>query len=79
MKKSDCFACHQWNHSTIAPAYIKIAEKYKNSPEMDQTLVSKVKLGGVGVWGHIPMTPHPQHTDEEIKKMVSTILSIKRK
>jgi cytochrome c len=79
MKKSDCFACHQWNHSTIAPSYIQIAKKYKKQPENDVNLIEKVKLGGVGVWGHIPMPPHPQHSENELKKMLATIMKISRK
>jgi len=39
-----------------------------------ETLTQKVLKGGGGVWGEIPMLPHPQHSAEEARAMVETIL-----
>jgi cytochrome c len=42
-------------------------------------LVEKVKKGGSGVWGAIPMPPNsPQVSDADIKKMVEMILALKK-
>ncbi|MEY3067615.1 MAG: hypothetical protein RLZ27_56, partial [Pseudomonadota bacterium] len=39
-------------------------------------LVAKVKAGGSGVWGPVPMPPHPQVKDEDIKTIVQWVLSL---
>ena len=72
--KSDCKTCHNKTLQTIGPAYVAIAQKYKNTPENISLLSSKVKAGGSGVWGEQMMTPHADLAEEDINKMVSYIL-----
>ena len=74
--KSDCNACHKEREVSVGPSYLEVAKKYKDSSDI-KVLVEKIKKGGTGVWGQIPMIAHPQLTDEEIEKMVKAILSIK--
>jgi len=74
--KSDCKTCHNKTLQTIGPAYVAIAQKYKNTPENISLLSSKVKAGGSGVWGEQMMTPHADLAEEDINKMVSYILSL---
>ena len=76
MSKSDCFNCHQWQRESVAPAYTKIAERYKDNPEALRLLTKKVLEGGVGAWGEIPMVPHPQFDQAAAEEMVRTILRI---
>jgi glucose/arabinose dehydrogenase/cytochrome c551/c552 len=76
MAKSDCLNCHQWQTASVAPKYIDIAKRYKDDAKAAALLTEKVLKGGVGVWGQIPMPPHPQHTEEEAAEMVATILKI---
>lgn len=80
---SDCTTCHRLQKeasgSTIGPAYSEVANKY--SPAADTTvnrLVKKIITGGSGVWGTIPMTPHPSLKEEDIHEMVKYILSLKK-
>lgn len=72
---SDCFACHKEKDKLVGPAYAAVAKKYttKDIP----TLVQKIIDGGSGVWGDIPMTPHPGMKKEDAEMMVRYILSIK--
>jgi cytochrome c len=58
----------------VAPPYFQIAERYKADPTAAETLTQKVLTGGVGVWGQIPMLPHPQHSAKDARTMVNTIL-----
>ena len=74
MSKSDCLNCHQWTRTFVAPPYFQIAERYKTDPAAAETLTQKVLKGGVGVWGQIPMLPHPQHNEKQARAMVETIL-----
>jgi cytochrome c len=81
---SDCTTCHKLNKeassgASIGPAYSEVAAKY--SPAADTTvdrLIKKVISGGSGVWGTVPMTPHPMLKPEEVKTMVTYILSLKK-
>lgn len=76
---SDCTACHAIDRKIIGPAYIDVAKKYENTPANVDTLIAKVKKGGMGNWGNIPMTPHPDLPDADVKEMVTYILSLRNK
>ncbi len=72
----DCSGCHAVNERMIGPSYKEIAEKY--SDKDIEMLASKIIEGGSGVWGGVPMAPHPQVSKENAKKMVEYILSQKK-
>lgn len=72
----DCSGCHAVNERMIGPSYKEIAEKY--SDKDIEMLASKIIEGGSGVWGGVPMAPHPQVSKEDAKKMVEYILSQKK-
>jgi cytochrome c len=74
---SDCTTCHAIDRKVIGPAYKDVAKKYEDTPAVVDTLVSKVKKGGMGNWGNIMMTAHPDLPDEDIRTMVKYILSLK--
>lgn len=76
IKGSDCAACHAADTKLVGPAYKEIAKKYKGNAGATDALVKKVKAGGSGVWGAIPMTPHPNMKDEDVKTIVDWILSL---
>jgi cytochrome c len=74
---SDCTTCHGIDKKVIGPSYVDVANKYENTPAVVDTLVSKIKKGGMGNWGNIAMTPHPDLPDEDAREMVRYILSLK--
>jgi len=74
-KKYNCLACHQVDKKVVGPAYKDIAKKYKAADAAK--LVEKVKKGGSGVWGPVPMPPNPAVPDADLKKLVDWILSLK--
>ena len=80
---SDCTTCHRLHQAeggaSIGPAYDQVAAKY--SPAADTTvtrIVNKIISGGSGVWGTIPMTPHPALKADDVKTMVTYILALKK-
>lgn len=80
---SDCTTCHRLDKASsgasIGPAYSEVAAKY--SPASDTTvdrLVKKIIAGGSGVWGTIPMTPHPSVKEADVREMVKYILTLKK-
>jgi cytochrome c len=78
MKKDGCAACHAIDKKVIGPAYQDVAAKYKGDKDATAKLADKVKKGGVGVWGQIPMPPNTQVSDGDIKDLVSWILTLKK-
>jgi cytochrome c len=74
-KKYNCLACHAIDKKLVGPAYKDIAKKYKGQNVAAQ-LEAKVKKGGQGVWGPVPMPPNVAVPDADIKKLVDWILKM---
>jgi len=77
MKGSDCMACHAEATKLVGPSYKEVAKKYAGDAGAVDKLVKKIKVGGSGVWGAIPMTPHPNMKDEDLKVVVEWMLALK--
>ncbi len=75
-KAKNCMSCHTTDKKLVGPAYKDVAAKYKGDKGAPAMLAGKVKAGGKGVWGQIPMPPN-NVTEEEAKKLVAWILSLK--
>jgi cytochrome c len=76
-KKYGCTACHQDATKLVGPAYKDVAAKYKTDKDAVKKLTEKVRKGGMGVWGQIPMPPNPTPTDAEMKTMIEAVLKTK--
>jgi cytochrome c len=74
---NDCLTCHKVNEKAIGPAYSEVAKKYTADDTTIANLAGKVIKGGSGVWGQVPMTPHPQLSEDDAKTMVKYVLSLK--
>jgi cytochrome c len=75
---SDCLTCHKTSEKNIGPAYKEVAAKYENTEENVKMLAEKVIKGGSGVWGAVPMTPHPQISQEDAEAMIKYIMLLKK-
>ena len=73
--QSGCMACHQIEMKVVGPAYKDVAAKYKGDAAALEMLVAKVKNGGVGTWGQIPMPPNAAVSEENIRAIVTWVLS----
>jgi cytochrome c len=78
MKKNGCAACHAVDKKIVGPAYQDVAAKYKGDATAAAKLADKVKKGGAGVWGQIPMPPNAQVSDADVKNLVAWILTLKK-
>jgi cytochrome c len=77
-KKHLCTTCHVVKGAkTIGPTYADVAKKYAGQKDAEAKLVEKVKKGGTGVWGQVPMPPNAAVPDADIKTLVKWVLSIK--
>lgn len=77
LKTSDCTTCHMVERKIVGPSYADVAAKYENTEENIEKLAQKVIEGGVGVWGEVPMPPHPTLSMEDAKDMVAYVLLLK--
>jgi cytochrome c len=76
-QKSGCLACHSIDKKILGPAYKDVAAKYKGDKTAEAKLIEKVKKGGSGTWGPMPMPANsPQVKDADIKTIVEWVLSL---
>ena len=78
LKKNGCTACHAIDKKLVGPPYVEVAAKYKGDAGAAAKLFEKVKKGGSGVWGQVPMPPNPQVSDADLKAMIAYILALKK-
>jgi cytochrome c len=76
-KKHACTACHAIDKKLVGPGYKEVAAKYKGDAKAEAMLVEKVKKGGVGTWGQVPMPPNASVPDADVKALVKWVLSLK--
>ena len=76
----NCNNCHAVESKTVGPSLISVADKYRDDKEAQSMLEKKVRSGGVGSWGVLPMPGTRQNfSDESIKILVTWILEQKKK
>lgn len=74
-ESNECAGCHQVDTKLVGPGLKQIAGKYRDDKDAPRRLLEKVRKGGAGVWGEIPMPPHAEAKDDELKLVISWILS----
>nr|MBL8410477.1 c-type cytochrome [Dechloromonas sp.] len=73
--KSGCMACHGIKSKIVGPGYNEVVARYKDQTDAEDRLFAKIKAGGQGAWGSIPMPPNAHVKDEDIKTLVKWIMS----
>lgn len=78
VKKARCIACHTVDQKRVGPAYKDVATKYKGDDTAPGKLFDKVRQGGSGNWGEVPMLPHDAGKigDDDLKTAIQWILSL---
>lgn len=76
-QKNACLSCHGVDKKIVGPAFKEVAKKYAGDKGAHDMLVGKVKAGGKGVWGPIPMPPSPGVKTEDVSKIIDWVLSLK--
>jgi cytochrome c551/c552 len=72
--KYNCTACHAVGNKLVGPSYTDVAKKYKGDASGPAKLETKIKSGGAGAWGSIPMPPN-NVPDADLKSIVEWILA----
>ena len=75
VQKNDCLTCHTVASTATGPSFASIAKKYQASDVPG--LADKIIKGGSGVWGQVPMTPHPDLSKQDAEQIVKYILILK--
>ena len=75
-KAKNCMSCHALDKKLVGPAYKDVAAKYKGDAKAPAMLADKIKAGGKGTWGPIPMPPN-NVTPEEAGKLAAWVLALK--
>jgi len=76
-KAKNCMACHAADKKLIGPSYKDVAAKYASDKDGVAKLAKKIREGGVGVWGQIPMPANPQVTADEATALSKWVLTHK--
>lgn len=78
MNKAGCLACHMKDKKIVGPSYKAVAAKYKGQAGAAAKLIEKVRKGGQGSFGVIPMSPNPPDriSDADLKAAVDWILQL---
>ena len=76
-KQKACTACHQVDKKLVGPSFKDIAAKYGSDKDAEKKLAAKVRAGGTGVWGQIPMPANPAVSEAEAVSLVKWVLAMK--
>lgn len=71
-----CMACHATDRKLVGPSFAEVARKYKGQDAQD-ALARKIRAGGQGAWGSMPMPPQAQIPDSDLRTVVGWILEAK--
>jgi cytochrome c551/c552 len=69
-----CVACHTLDKRVVGPSFREVAAKFAGDGDAAAKLVKKVREGGAGNWGNVPMPPHPRVSDADLEQMIGWIL-----
>ena len=73
---SQCLACHQVDSGVVGPSYLDVALRYSGQADASDRLKEKLKSGGAGVWGDVPMPPQVALKPEDADKLIAAILDL---
>ena len=76
MMNSDCKACHSITEKSIGPAYTEVAKKYQKDSKAQEYLTTKIIKGGSGVWGGNVMPAHLTMPENDVRQVVTWIMSL---
>jgi cytochrome c551/c552 len=77
LNRNACLGCHAADRQVVGPAFRDVATKYRGDPAAAARLAQKVRAGGQGVWGQVPMPPNPGLSEADAKLLVDWLLAQK--
>ena len=74
---SRCMACHQVDRKVVGPALRQVAQRYANRPDAAAHLARKIREGGSGAWGAVPMAANPHVSEADARRLAQWVLTLK--
>lgn len=75
LRNSDCFTCHASKNKLIGPSFELLAKRYPFNKYSLDHLTKNVVSGTKGTWGTVAMPAHSGNKTEEVREMISWILT----
>ena len=76
LARNACVACHALDKRVVGPSFREVAARYSGDGDAPGKLAKKVKEGGSGTWGSIPMPPNAAISDADLGAIVGWILKL---
>jgi cytochrome c len=77
LDKARCIACHGTAEKRVGPPWLAIASRYRNADgEKVEAMAAKIRLGGAGNWGMVPMAANPQVTEAQARAVVQWLQAL---
>jgi cytochrome c len=76
-QSSRCLACHQVDRKVVGPAFREVARRYANRADAATHLARKIREGGSGAWGAVPMAANPHVSEADAKRLAQWVLTLK--
>ena len=76
-KAKNCMACHAMDKKLVGPSYKDVAAKYAADKDAATKLAKKIREGGTGVWGQVPMPANPQVNEADALALAKWVLTVK--
>lgn len=73
--KSACLACHAVDRKMVGPSYKDVAAKHKGEADAVAKVAARIKSGGSGMYGPVPMPAQPNLKDDELKLLAEWVLA----
>jgi cytochrome c len=73
--KNACMACHAVDKKLVGPAFKDVAAKHAGQPDALEKVSARIKSGGAGLYGPVPMPAQAQLKDDELKLLAGWILA----
>jgi cytochrome c len=73
-KQNACLGCHAVDRKVVGPSFQSIAKKYVGDSNAKVFLKNKIRNGGSGSWGVVPMPANAKLSDEDLNSVTSWIL-----
>jgi len=73
--KNACLACHAVDKKLVGPSYKDVAAKHKGQADALAKVSARIKSGGSGMYGPVPMPAQPNLKDEDVRVLAAWILA----
>jgi cytochrome c len=75
-RRKACLSCHGVDRKIVGPAFRDVAKRYKGQADAEARLLDKLRHGGSGNWGPLPMPPNPDLPASEATALVRWVLGL---